>query len=162
MRDTNICYLVASSYAVPISAGLDAHSDTPVEILHVLLLGHIKYFWKDAINNQLKNNRRKKDILAARISSFKVPGLGLSPLPGETLVRYAGSLVGRDFRAIAQIAPFVLHGLVSDECYETWNCLSRLVPLVWQPQIDNVDTHLVGRLLSCVVLLSQLWCYRVS
>ena len=44
--------------------GLDPHQDTPVEILHVVLLGFIKYFWRDLIQNQLKNKDEKK------ISSF--------------------------------------------------------------------------------------------
>lgn len=124
--------------------GLDAHADTPVEILHVILLGHLKYFWKDVITRQLKDNRKRKDELAARICAVNVSGLGLSQLPGETMVKHAGSLVGRDFRALAQIAPFVLKGLVSDQCYEAWNCLSRLVPLVWQPEILNVNEHIVS------------------
>lgn len=134
--------------------GLDAHSDTPVEILHVVLLGYLKYFWNDVMKNQLKKNSKKKEILAARLSSFDVSGLGLSPLPGHTLVKYAGSLVGRDYRAIAQVAPFVLYGLVTPECYETWVCLSKLVPLVWQPVIHDIDEHMVSAsLISTVMLL---------
>ncbi|KAF6750688.1 hypothetical protein DFP72DRAFT_991577 [Ephemerocybe angulata] len=109
--------------------GLDPHTDTPVEILHV-----------DAIHNQLKNKKPKKDLLATRLSCLDVSGLGLSPLPGQTLVQYAGSLVGRDFRAIAQVAPFVLYDMVTPECFETWKCLSKLVPLIWQPEIEDIDS----------------------
>ncbi|RXW18687.1 hypothetical protein EST38_g7167 [Candolleomyces aberdarensis] len=122
--------------------GLDAHSDTPVEILHVVLLGFVKYFWRDVIKNQLKNKAPKKDLLATRLSCLDVSRLGLSPLAGHTLVQYAGSLVGRDFRAIAQVAPFVLQDLVTPECYETWKALSKLIPLIWQPQIDNLNLYL--------------------
>ncbi|KAJ3534303.1 hypothetical protein NMY22_g6988 [Coprinellus aureogranulatus] len=122
--------------------GLDPHADTPVEVLHVVLLGFVKYFWKDVIQNQIKNKPAKKELLAARLSSLDVSGLGLSPLAGRTLVQYAGSLVGRDFRAIAQVAPFVLKDLVSKECYETWKCLSKLVPLIWQPEIEHLASYI--------------------
>jgi hypothetical protein len=112
-------------------------------VLHVVLLGFIKYFWKDVIKNQIKNKPDKKELLAARLSSFNVTGLGISPLAGRTLVQYAGSLVGRDFRIIAQVAPFVLKDFVSKDCYETWKCLSKLVPLIWQPEIRDLPNYLV-------------------
>ncbi|KAH9948702.1 hypothetical protein B0H21DRAFT_890351 [Amylocystis lapponica] len=122
--------------------GLDPHQDTPVEVLHVVLLGFVKYLWRDLVQNQLKKKDEKLDLLATRLSSFDVTGLGISPLAGKTLVQYSGSLTGRDFRAIAQAAPFVIYDLVSDDCYETWVALSKLIPLIWQPHIENVSTHL--------------------
>jgi hypothetical protein len=109
------------------------------------LLGFVKYFWRDVINNQLgKNKSDKKLKLADRLYSVDVSGLGISPLQGDVLVGYSGSLVGRDFRAIAQVAPFVLKGLVSDKCYETWVALSKLIPLIWQPRIDNLPQYIVS------------------
>ncbi|KAG6819617.1 hypothetical protein H0H93_010245 [Arthromyces matolae] len=122
--------------------GLDPHCDTPVEILHVILLGFVKYFWRDAVTNQVKKNTPQYGILIARLSSFDVSGLNITKLSGQTLVQYAGSLTGRDFRAIAQAAPFVLHGLVPDKCYSAWAALANLIPLVWQPTIGDIDSHL--------------------
>ena len=123
-------------------AALDPHSDTPVEILHVVLLGFVKYLWRDAVNNQVKSDDLKEK-LKIRLNSFDTSGLGISPLQGNTLVKYAGSLTGRDFRAIAQVAPFVLHDLVAPECYKAWVCLSKLIPLIWQPQITSLQRYLV-------------------
>lgn len=119
---------------------LDANRDTPVEILHVVLLGFVKYFWRDTIAHILKE---KKPLLKTRLSSLDVSALGIPPLVGETLVTYAGSLTGRDFRTISQVAPFVLYDLVPYECYEAWLALCTLVPLIWQPEIDDIEAHLV-------------------
>jgi len=130
-----------ASSDIIIIKGLNPHSDTPVEILHVVLLGFVKYFWRDAIH-RLKDDQ--KNILAARISSANVRGLGIPPLAGKTLVTYAGSLTGRDFRAIAQIAPFCLYDLVPPECHAAWLALGRLVPLVWQPVIPDINSHVVS------------------
>ncbi|KZV82798.1 hypothetical protein EXIGLDRAFT_596859, partial [Exidia glandulosa HHB12029] len=122
--------------------GLDPNCDTPVEVLHVILLGIVKYFWRDAVKNQCNTPAKRKDLIA-RLDAFDTSALGISRLRGETLVTYAGSLVGRDFRAIAQAGPFVLRGLVTDECYDAWVALSLLVPLVWQPVIDNMDDYIL-------------------
>ncbi|KIJ52180.1 hypothetical protein M422DRAFT_43551 [Sphaerobolus stellatus SS14] len=104
--------------------GLDPHSDTPVEILHVILLGFVKYFWCDAIKRVKPEQKR---ILAARLSSINISGLGVPPLAGNTLV-----------------AAFCLYDLVPEECYLTWLALGKLVPLVWQPDIEDIDSHLFG------------------
>ncbi|EED83930.1 predicted protein [Postia placenta Mad-698-R] len=122
--------------------GLDPHQDTPVEVLHVVLLGFVKYLWRDAVQNQLKNQEDKKHLVATRLTDLDVSGLGISMLAGQTLVQYSGSLTGRDFRAIAQTAPFVLYDMVTPECLETWKALSKLVPLIWQPEIPDLTTHL--------------------
>ncbi|KAF8824027.1 hypothetical protein HHX47_DHR9000094 [Lentinula edodes] len=111
---------------IPPEPSLDPHRDTPVEILHVILLGFVKYYWRDAIT---RLDDHQKETLKHRLSSLDVSSMGLSPLAGETLVKYARSLTGRDFRAIAQVAPFVLYDLLPAECYEAWLALSALIPL---------------------------------
>lgn len=124
---------------------MDPHQDTPVEILHVILLGLVKYLWRDLVQLQLKNKDDKKTLLATRLSSIDVSGLGISPLAGQTLVQYSGSLVGRDFRVIAQVAPFVVYDLVSEDCFKTWQALSKIVPLIWQPEISDIESHAVSK-----------------
>ncbi|KAJ7821505.1 hypothetical protein B0H13DRAFT_2241737 [Mycena leptocephala] len=143
--------------------GLDPHQDTPVEILHVILLGFVKYMWRDLVQNQLKTKADKKILLETRLNSFDVSGLGISPLAGHTLVQYSGSLTGRDFRAIAQAAPFVVYDLVSPDCLATWVALSKLIPLIWQPQIKDVDVHIalltteINNFLACAARWTTRW-----
>ncbi|KAF4615110.1 hypothetical protein D9613_003453 [Agrocybe pediades] len=122
-------------------SGLDPHQDTPVEILHVVLLGFVKYFWRDLVKNRLSTDE-ERSILITRLNDLDVSGLEIPKLAGKTLVKYAGSLTGRDFRAIAQVAPFVIYGLVSEDIYEAWVSLSALVPLIWQPVILNATSYL--------------------
>ncbi|KAJ7290654.1 hypothetical protein C8J57DRAFT_1213292 [Mycena rebaudengoi] len=57
---------------------LDPHHDTPIEILHVILLGFVKYLWQDLVQLQLKNKDDKKNLLMTRLSSLDVSGLGIS------------------------------------------------------------------------------------
>ena len=125
--------------------GLDPHADTPVEILHTILLGFVKYFWRDVVHNQLGSNPPKKELLKIRLNSLDISGLQLGhQLSGHTLVQYAGSLTGRDFRIIAQVAPYVLYDLVPMECLNTWVSLCNLVPLLWQPTIADIDEYIVS------------------
>ncbi|KAF8204045.1 hypothetical protein BJ912DRAFT_841196 [Pholiota molesta] len=120
--------------------GLDPHVDTPVEILHVVLLGFVKYFWRDLIANQINDDQKR--VLVVRLDSLNVDGLGISKLGGNTLVRYANSLTGRDFRAIAQVAPFVIYDMVPSDVYDAWVSLSTLIPLIWQPLIKDISRYL--------------------
>ncbi|KAI9429035.1 hypothetical protein H4582DRAFT_1793629, partial [Lactarius indigo] len=125
--------------------GLDPHADTPVEILHTVLLGFVKYLWRDVVHNQLGTNVQKKGTLRTRLDSLDISGLqlpGAKHLAGNTLVQYAGSLTGRDFRIIAQVAPFVLYDLVPDVCFDAWVSLSNLIPIIWQAEIPNIDEYI--------------------
>ncbi|KAF8259779.1 hypothetical protein EI94DRAFT_1812782 [Lactarius quietus] len=114
----------------------------PVEILHTVLLGFVKYFWRDVVTNQLDSNAQK-DLLKTRINSLDISSLQIGQrLPGNTLVQYAGSLTGRDFHVITQMVPFVLYDLVPAESFATWVSLLNLVLLIWQPEIEDIDDYI--------------------
>ena len=73
------------------------------------------------VHNQLGTNPTKKELLKTRLNSLDISGLQLGrQLSGQTLVQYAGSLTGQDFRIIAQIAPYVLYDLVLMACFDVW------------------------------------------
>ncbi|KAK0468709.1 hypothetical protein IW261DRAFT_1345875 [Armillaria novae-zelandiae] len=143
--------------------GLDPHADAPIKILHVILLGLVKYMWHDIIHNQLSQNEDKKCQLMVCLASVNVQGMGLLPLAGHTLVTYCGSLMSRDFHAIAQVAPFVLKDFVEDDCYETWVVLSKLIPLIWQPEILDLNVYVtllqdeIDHFLMCMAQLTCHW-----
>ncbi|KAF7354451.1 hypothetical protein MVEN_01134200 [Mycena venus] len=113
--------------------------NTPVEILHVVLLGVVRYWWRDAVSRQTSKG---KEELRARLSSVNVAGLNTPPIRGNTYVQYAGSLVGRDFRVILQVALVVLHGLIPQAHYDGWVALCKLTPLMFQPVIEHLPTYL--------------------
>ncbi|KAI9063124.1 hypothetical protein FKP32DRAFT_1652266 [Trametes sanguinea] len=138
----------------------DPNQDTPFEALHVVLLGAVKYFWRDAVSRQTAEG---KNILKTRLDALDVSGLGIPRLRGHTLVQYAGSLVGRDFRAILQVAPAVLYDLIPAEAYEAWLALCRLAPLIFQPEIHNLSIYLkrleeaIQDFLAATALWSTQW-----
>ncbi|KAF8139364.1 hypothetical protein K438DRAFT_2117929, partial [Mycena galopus ATCC 62051] len=89
--------------------------------------------------------------------------LGIPPLAGHTLVNYAGSLTGRDFRVIVQAAPFVLQGLLPANHLALWTSLSAVVTLVWQPHIDDIEKYIVDldaaikHFLDCTCKITFQW-----
>ncbi|KAF9060901.1 hypothetical protein BDP27DRAFT_1370126 [Rhodocollybia butyracea] len=126
-----------------------------------------KGFWayqRDVIENQIKKNAERQKELIIRLSSLDIEGLGLgSKLAGSTIVNHYGSLTGSDFRKIAQVAPFVLKQFVSDECFATWVALSKLIPLIWQPEIKELGPYLttleneIQNFLLCVACWTIRW-----
>ncbi|KZT33465.1 hypothetical protein SISSUDRAFT_955499, partial [Sistotremastrum suecicum HHB10207 ss-3] len=121
--------------------GLSPTDDMPCEVLHIILLGIVKYFWRDAIS---RLTDAKKSVLSHRLSSISVESLGpdVSPIQGDTWVKYAGSLVGRDFRLISQVAIFALYDMLPASILAAWSALGRLVPLVYMPEIENLADYL--------------------
>ncbi|KAI5829413.1 hypothetical protein K523DRAFT_385050 [Schizophyllum commune Tattone D] len=142
--------------------GLNPHAHTPVEILHVVLLGFIKYHWRDAIS---RLSDEQKDILKARLASLDIAGLdeAITALRGHTFVQYSGSLVGRDFRVLSQIAIFAMYDMLDNDILEAWAALCALVPLVWMPRIDNLEEYLhrlqsaIDHFLNCTAKWTPRW-----
>ncbi|TFK95884.1 hypothetical protein BDV98DRAFT_614531 [Pterulicium gracile] len=91
------------------AAGFDVHQDTPTGILHTILLGVVKYFWGKPCT-----------IFEAQLESVSLRGLGEVVLPAAYICKYQGSLIGKHFKALAQVMPVVIHGLFLEELVKAW------------------------------------------
>ncbi|KAH8913848.1 hypothetical protein BT69DRAFT_1185133, partial [Atractiella rhizophila] len=136
------------------------HRDTPFEILHGILLGFVKYFWRDNIK---RLSTEQKKLVAQRINALNTSGLESSRISGETLVEYAHSLVGKDFRVIFQVATFALDQVIGQPFFQIWVALGRLGSLVWRPRVTDKAKYLerleitIQYFLNTTVSLTTQW-----
>ncbi|CUA75357.1 putative membrane protein ycf78 [Rhizoctonia solani] len=120
--------------------GVDIHLDTPTEILHTVLLGVVKYFW--AQTAYVIDRNKQLDLLSVRLDSLDHSGLNVPSILGEYMVHYRGALIGKHFKTIAQVMPFVLYdNIVEDELRNVWVLLSRLVVQLWVTDIHNMKDY---------------------
>ncbi|KAF8504147.1 hypothetical protein JB92DRAFT_2738424, partial [Gautieria morchelliformis] len=144
---------------------LDPHAHMPVEVLYVLLLGIVCYFWRDAV---ARTSDTEKQVVTTRLACLEVDGLGpsTSKVAGRMFFQYMGSLVGRDFRIPGlplQLGLFALYDILPAPALKAWAALSHLVPMVWQLSIAHVDAYLItlrthiAELLDCVCAWTPRW-----
>ena len=69
-------------------------------------------------------NEWQKGEIRARIAAFLFSGFKVKL--SSDICRYVGSLVGRDFKAVAQMAPFVLTPYMDDNEKKVWLSLSKV------------------------------------
>ncbi|KAI8460241.1 hypothetical protein BY996DRAFT_4632711 [Phakopsora pachyrhizi] len=118
--------------------GFDGHKDTPVEVLHVVLLGILKYLYRDLIGGL---SASKKEELIARLQSFDTCNLNIQPIKAKYLVQHYSSLVGKDFKVLIQAAPFVFFPLIEDSKRKIWNSLCHLCSFIFQTHIRDLKKY---------------------
>ncbi|KAI8452672.1 hypothetical protein BY996DRAFT_6431774 [Phakopsora pachyrhizi] len=109
--------------------GFDGHKDTPVEVLHVILLGIVKYLYY------------KKEELVARFQSFDISNLNIPSIKAKYLVQHYSSLVGKDFKIIIQAAPFVFFTIIEESRQKIWISLCHLCSLIFQTHISCLENY---------------------
>ncbi|KAI6149893.1 hypothetical protein BKA82DRAFT_3976473 [Pisolithus tinctorius] len=121
--------------------GFNIHLDTPMEILHTILLGIVKYFWAQTV--LLLEKAKLLNTFETQLDSLETDGLNSPCLTAGYICHYKGGLNGKHFKSLAQVMPFLIHDLVSKVVLDGWTIIGELVVLIWHTQIDNTESYLV-------------------
>jgi hypothetical protein len=120
------------------------------------LLGVIKYIWHVT---HTPWSPEQKQTYAIRLQSTNTDGLSIHAIRSNYIMQYAGSLIGRQFKTIAQINVFHVRDLVTDHEFMAWKAAGELAALLWFPEIRNLEEYRVfalcfenqSILLTCIV-----------
>ncbi|KAL4079812.1 hypothetical protein J3A83DRAFT_4356462 [Scleroderma citrinum] len=118
------------------------HMDTPTEILHTVLLGVVKYFWGQTAF--LLEKSHLLDVFQSHLDSVDKDGLNAPSLNADYICWYRGSLIGKHFKSLAQVMPFLIYNLVSKAVLDAWTVIGELVVLIWHTEITipkNILPH---------------------
>ncbi|KAJ6452950.1 hypothetical protein C8R45DRAFT_1193344 [Mycena sanguinolenta] len=118
---------------------LDPTKDTPVEILHTMLLGITKYIWH-VTHTKLSTDAKKTYV--PRLQATDTAGLSIPAIRAGYILQYAGSLVGRQLKILVQTSPFHVGDLVDDPMkFAAWKAAGELAALLWVPETKKMDQY---------------------
>ncbi|KAG9090973.1 hypothetical protein FRC07_011969, partial [Ceratobasidium sp. 392] len=119
--------------------GLDPHRDTPVEILHTILLGVEKYAWH-AFHSSTKPDAHK--TFEARLQSADIKGLEVDNIRANYIIRFKNNLIGRHFKMLMQLTIFQVHDLVSADMFSLIRAVGDLGAILWYSEITDLEAYL--------------------
>jgi hypothetical protein len=126
--------------------GINIHKDTPTKILHTVLLGIVKYFWGQTAYILEKDQLIR--VFQTRLASINQEGLNALTIHADNIIRYKGALVGKHFKGLAQVMPYLIYDLVPEKVLQGWSLIGKLVVLLWHASIEDTEAYLVST--SCL------------
>ncbi|KIK02140.1 hypothetical protein K443DRAFT_122032 [Laccaria amethystina LaAM-08-1] len=134
-------HLCQSLFASPILSihGLDPSQDTPVEILHTILLGIVKYVWYMLHSNW---SEVEQNLFTIRFQSTDIDGLSVPPIRAAYVMQYRNALIGKHFKTQMQTLPFHVHDITSPSQFALVKAVAELGALLWVHEIDDMKQYL--------------------
>ncbi|KAJ3859601.1 hypothetical protein EV359DRAFT_75548 [Lentinula novae-zelandiae] len=120
-------------------ADLDPTQDTPVEILHTILLGVVKYVWH-MFHTSL--SPEQKNLFVVRLQSTDLDGLTVPPLRAAYMMQYNNNLIGKHFKTLMQTMSFHVHDMVSPAQFQLIQSVGELGAMLWIHEINNMESYL--------------------
>src|SRR5277367_6339414 len=120
--------------------GLDPSQDTPVEILHTILLSIVKYVWH---NLHMSWTEADQHLFVICLQSTNIDDLSIPPIRAPYMMQYWNGLIGKHFKTLMQTTIFHLHGLVTLEQFTLVKAIGFLGALLWIPEIEDMESYLV-------------------
>ena len=121
--------------------GLDPNRDTPVEILHTILLGIVKYIWYYLHSTW---SEAQLDLFTLRLQSTNVDGLSIPPIRASYMVQYRGNLIGKHFKTLMQTLAFHVYDLTTPEQFGAVKAIGLLGSALWVHEIDDMQEYTVN------------------
>ncbi|KAL9935050.1 hypothetical protein V8E36_006126 [Tilletia maclaganii] len=131
----------------------EIHTQTPVETLHTLWLGPVKYLAMATVDFV------NVDVLRVRLEAVSTDGLNCGKeVPAKYLLDHVASLNGKEYKLLAQTMPAALPPLVQEELaprrlLKAWSAMARLCKAVSAPHfaryeyeecVEEVENALLG------------------
>ncbi|KAF7294511.1 hypothetical protein MKEN_01443800 [Mycena kentingensis (nom. inval.)] len=135
-------------------AGFDPARDTPVEILHTILLGVVKYIWHHLNTHQWTDTDRH--LLAIRLQSTDIAGMNIPAVRGAYMLQYRNNLIGKHYKTIMQALTFHIHDISTPEHFQLVKAAADLGARVWVPVIDDMESY-ISQLNIAVANLLDAW-----
>ncbi|KAG0152031.1 hypothetical protein CROQUDRAFT_36055, partial [Cronartium quercuum f. sp. fusiforme G11] len=118
----------------------NGHHNTPIESLHVVyLLTVAKYFYRYAVENIPEN---QTTVFIGQWEAFNISGLAIDQVQVGSMVKYANSLLDKEFQVVLQVAAFVLFNHIEEDHRVVWETLGHLAPYIFQTLILNKDKYM--------------------